>query len=358
LRARELFSKTAMIEVFQSILRVGVLYLLVSFQYDKLIVLSVLNFGVTLFYNGAFFALARKFSEAQVGFGWDVPLVKEMLAFISMLVLTVLAQLLKVQGLVFLINLFYGLAVNAAYAIAVQVSNVVNNFIASFKQSVVPQLMASYGAGDLKSMHRLISFGTKISFLLLMMVSVPVIFNADFLLKIWLKNPPEYSSELVALVLLYINIATFSYFLYQGVHATGKIVKQQIWMSSLYFFNVILIFIVFKLGASFYSALYINMIVSVIQVAVNLYYAHSQYQYSCKYFVFSLLLPCLVCFAIISFASYWVMLVNMAPLMRFIFNLFIDVLLSVLLGVLLVLDEDERKRFLSLLKKKIWKKNV
>lgn len=294
LRAREMFSKMALIEILQSVLRLGVLYLLVIADFDKLIVLAVLNLGVTIIYLGSLTALARKFKETHTFFAWDKELIKKMLNFISMLIITVLAQLAKTQGLVFLINLFFSLAINAAYAIAVQVSTIVNNFIASFKQSVVPQLMASYGSGDLKTMHKLINQGSKITFLLMLLISMPVIFESDFFLTLWLKTPPEHSANLVALVLIYINIQSFTYFHYQGVHATGNITKQQIYISSMYLLNIVLIWAVFEMGFSFEWALYVNMIISAIQCVVNLVFAKRTYDYSISAFCKSLLFPALL----------------------------------------------------------------
>ena len=171
LRAREMFSQTAIVEIIQSLLRLVVIFFLVHINYDKLITFSLLNFGITLFHLGAFTIMAYKFKETHTIPTRNKELIKKMVSFISMLVVTVLCQLTKTQGIIILINLFFNLAINAAYAVAVQVSNMVNTFVMNFKQSMVPQLMASYGAGDLKAMHKIINTGTKITFLLLLMIS-------------------------------------------------------------------------------------------------------------------------------------------------------------------------------------------
>lgn len=350
LRAREMFSQTAMIEIVQSFMRLGVLYLLVTIDYDKLIVLSFLNLGVTIYFISSLTWLALKFRESHVLPSWDSGLVRQMLSFISMLVITVLAQLLKVQGLVFLINLFFGLAINAAYAVAVNVSNMVNNFITSFKQSVVPQMMASYGAGDLKTMHSLIDSGTKITFLLLMLMSVPVIYEANFILTLWLKTPPEHSAELVRLVLIYINIASFSYFHYQGVHATGKIVNQQLWMSLTYVINVALIYIAFKIGMSYEFAIYINMLISIIQVVVNLLFAHRCFEYNVSTFLKNLMIPCSIVIMIVCIIEQIIVSTLDDSVLRFFLVLFSSALLLFILGYYYVLSESERQKVLMLIK--------
>ena len=344
LRAREMFSKTAIVEIVQAFLRLGVLYLLVHINYDKLITLSILNLGITLYFVGTLTMMARKFEESHSWPTYDKELIKQMLTFVSMLIITVFAQLLKTQGLIILVNLFFGLVVNAAYAVAVQVSNMVNSFVMNFKQSVVPQMTAAYGNGDKVAMHQIINSGTKIGFLLLLMFSIPVIFEGQFILNIWLENPPDYSVNLVVLVLIAINISSFTYFLYQGVHATGRIIGQQIWISSTYVANIVIIFIVFKLGASFESALYVNMLIGVLQCGVNLHYAHKCYEYDIKEFLKSILLPC-VLVVIMVVAVLFVITVNFKPSAgRFFAVLCLAELLICILGYFLLLNKREKKQ--------------
>lgn len=344
LRAREMFTKMASIEIAIAILRLLVLYLLVTISYDKLITLSFLNLGVTVAYIGSLTWLAYKFDESRTKPLWDSILVKKMLDFISMLVITVLAQLAKVQGLIFLINLFFGLTINAAYAIAVQVSNIVNGFITNFKLAVVPQMMSSYGAGDLKTMHRIINTGTKMTFLLLITLSLPVIFESNFLLILWLKTPPQYSPELVSLVLIYINVQSFTYFHYQGVHATGHIRKQQIFVSILYMVNIVLVWASFKIGFSFYSALYINMIISMGQCIVNIVYAHKLYNYDLNNFLRTLLFPSILLICITS--CILLVITNMLQYgyLRFFVVGIVSTLLSLGGGYFLLLDSLERQK--------------
>lgn len=349
LRAHEIFDKTAMVEIVQAFLRLGILYLLVIIKFDKLIVLSVLGFGVTLYYVGSLTFLARRFDEAHGVPVKDKELIKKMLSFISMLLLTVLCQLAKTQGLVMLINVFFGLVINAAYAVAVQVSNMVSTFAQSFKQSMIPQMMAACGAKDYSSMHKIINMGTKTTFLLLMMISIPIIFEADFILYIWLKRPPEYAAKLVRLVLIYINISSFTYFQYQGVHAIGNIKSQQIWMSSMYLFNIVLIFIVFKLGANFEAALYVNIFISFIQCFVNLWFSHKQYAYNLRLFSVGILIPCLLVVAIVVGVCYVLIGIMQPTLCRFIALFIISEMLLLLVGYFLLLDKYEKNKICTVI---------
>lgn len=356
LRARECFSKIAMIEIIQAFLRLGVLFLLVYFGKDKLITLSVLNLFVTLYYVSSILFLTRKFPESYTRPIIDKALIREMLTFISLLIFTVLAQLLKTQGLIVLINLFFGLAINAAYAVAVQVSNLLNTFVQNFKSAMVPQMMAAYGADDKKSMYSLITAGTKIAFLMMLVLSMPLLIDGEWLLSIWLKEVPQYSAELVALTVVFINVSSFTYFLYQGVHATGKIKGQQICMSGLYFANIGVIYVVLKLGGSFYSALYANILISFIQCMVNIYYAKKTFGFESLKFVFKTCLPCLLVFGIIFGSLYGISSMLESSIKRVAIDVCVEFALTGLLGYFVILNKDERRMAKGVVAKKFGKK--
>lgn len=360
LRAREMFSEMAKIEIIQSLLRLGVLFLLVYIGYDKLITLSCLNLFVTLFYITSIIRVSRSFQESNTPPFFDKQIAKQMVIFVSALILTVLAQLMKTQGIVMLINLFFGLAVNAAYAVAVQISNLLNTFVQNFKSALVPQMMAAYGADDKKSMYSLINIGTKISFLMMLVLSMPLLIDGRWLLSIWLKEVPLYTEKLVALTVVFINISSFTYFLYQGVHATGKIKGQQMWMSSLYFINIAIIYLVLKCGGDFYSALYVNMIISAFQCVVNIFYAKKTYEFDVVHFALKIILPCVFVFLVVYIFSKLFSSMMDESFFKVLLDVFFEFLLTAIFGFLLILNKTEKNNlriFLMEKKRKIgWKK--
>ncbi len=353
LKAREMFDKMAMVEIVQAVLRLVVLLFLYIISYDKLILFSTLNLGVTLYYVGSLFFMAKKFEESHHRPCRDRQLVSEMLKFISFLLLTVLAELGRKQGLVMLINLFFGLAINAAYAIAVQVSHVISTFVINIKQPMIPQMMAAYGAGDKKAMFNLINFGTKITAMMMMVMTLPVIFEIDCLLELWLKNPPQYTTSLVILVLINANIASFTYFLYQGVHATGNITRQQIWMSSLYVLNVILIYVVFKLGFDFYFALYVTIVISISQCVLNLVMAKFYFGYEIRHFVSDILIPFGIVVLITSSALFLIIEILPHSIWRLILVVLVGISLCLSSGYYIMFDKDERTKSMAFVKNMI-----
>ena len=347
LRAREMFSKTALLDVCQAVFRLLAVYLLTRINYDKLIALSFLFLVIKVLYVAAITLLALKFKESRQMPIWDKDLVKQMFTFISMLLLSILASLVKTQGIVALINVFFGLAINAAYAIAMQVSSIVSTFAMNFKTPMVPQMMSSYGSGDMSAMFRIINIGTKIAFVLVMMISIPIMFEAGYILRLWLGEPPEYSTILVILVLVAININSFTYLIYQGVHATGNITKQQLFVSLTYILNILAVYLVFKLGADFASALIVNIVIEVLLVIQSVYFAHKTYGYDVMRFLRGIFLPCLSVAAII--VCVLLVMINVFPssFVRFISVFCAAEILICSLAFYVIFRKEERKLIVS-----------
>lgn len=351
LRAREEFSKIAIADVVQSIGRLVVVYLLLNIDYDHLIALGALNFLITILYVSCIIYIARYYKECRHSICWDIDVIKKIGKFISMLIITVLASLFRDKGIIILVNMFFGLAVNAAYAIAMQVMHIVGTFVMNFKQSVVPQIMISYGKNDLNRMHGLINVGTKITFILMLIITLPIIFEGNYILTLWLKEPPQYSYELVCLALININISSFTYFLYQGVHATGNITKQQTYTSISYLFNIIGIYIAFKLGLNFYSALIVSIVFSIIQCIFNINFAHVYFNYNIKNFM-KITLKCIICFILITFILYQINNNIQESFYRIIITTLTTIFSSALIGYFIILDKKEKEYCKSMICKR------
>lgn len=354
LRAREEFSKTAVVDIIQAILRLSILYLLYHINYDKLITYALLNFAISLYYIGTITRLARKYRECRSAICKDKLLIKEMIKFVSLLLVTVLTSLFRDNGLVIFINLFFGLAINAAYAVAIQVMHLVNTFVANFKQSVVPQLMAAYGANDLEKMNKMVNIGTKATFILMLIISLPLMFESQSILELWLKTPPQHASDLVILALININISSFTYFMYQGVHATGQITKQQVYMSSLYVLNILFTYILFELGFNFYYAFYVTILISLTQCFVNIYFANKYIDYNIRMFI-DILIRCIICCCIIFSILFILHFYLSSSITRMIITLILSTISSIIVGYCIILNSREQSLCLTYAKKIIHK---
>lgn len=343
LRAREDFSIVAFADIITAILRLLALYILTIIDYDKLILFAILNFFISVWNVGFLLIKARKYEEAKSSLCKDRTLMKEMISFVSLLLFTVLSQVLRDHGLTILVNVYFGLALNAAFAIAVQVSHVITTFVLNFKQAIVPQLMTAWGANNKSAVISLITLGTKITFLLMLILSMPIIFESHFILQIWLKEPPIHSDILVSLAVISINISSYTYFLYQAVQATGHIKKLQLWTTMLYFLNIVLIFVAFELGATYSYAYIITILIAFAQCIVNIYNAKKYIQLSIYDFCINITLRCIIAGIIIAILYYTLTITIDASWYRLFLGTLGNIAICLFLGYTIILNKIEQK---------------
>ena len=129
-----------------------------------------------------------------------------------------------------MINLFFSTIVNAARGIAYQIDGIIRNFVANFQTAMNPQIVKSFSVGDFSKMHSFIYLGSKISFFILYVLSIPIIFNLPFLLQLWLGEYPQETVVFTRLVLANSLIVSLSGVLSISVQATGKIRNYQLTM--------------------------------------------------------------------------------------------------------------------------------
>ena len=191
----------------------------------------------------------KKFSqEIRIGKVSDKALFKELLSFSGWGIFGSVAVIGFQQGINILLNLFFGVTVNAAFGIANRVNSLVNQFFTGFQTAANPQITKAHASGDVPTQVILINRTTKISFFLLLLVGTVVIYNLDFLLNVWLKDVPDYTISLSRLMIIGAMIDALSSPLYVSIYATGRIKYYQITISIVLLLNILLSYVLFKMG--------------------------------------------------------------------------------------------------------------
>ena len=102
--------------------------------------------------------------------------------------------------------------------------------------------------------YKLIFAASKISFIMMFFIAVPVVVNIDYILTIWLGEYPPIASSFVKIIMIYYLFDTFQTPLIQALYATGKIRTHQIMISCIKFMVIPLMFIELKyLGSANYA---------------------------------------------------------------------------------------------------------
>lgn len=247
--AHEKMSAFAYISILEAVGKLTIAYLIAISPIDKLIFYAILMCVVALVVRLAYGNYCKRhFSECTYHFSWDKQLLKSMFSFAGWNFIGASSAVLRDQGGNVVINLFCGPAVNAARGIAFQVNNAVNQFVVNFMTALNPQITKSYAAGDKGYMMTLIFQGARLSFYMLLLLSLPILVNTHYILALWLKIVPEHAVLFVQLILIFALSESISQPLITAMLATGKIRNYQIIVGGLQMMNLPISYILLRLG--------------------------------------------------------------------------------------------------------------
>lgn len=219
--------------------------------------LSILNYIIELIY------VYKKYQDIRASGSWieTKKELKSMASFSSIYVIGSFSTIFRDQGLPMVLNSFYGVIINAATAVTLQVNGIVSQFSNTVGTAIRPQLIKSYGAADYNRMSSLIYASCKFPTIFVILISVPLIVAMPYVQKLWLVNIPDYAVIFSQIILVGAFIQQMSLGLTNGIDASGKI-------KSLYFGTAFckilvlpIVWIMLKLG---YNAIwsYILLVVS------------------------------------------------------------------------------------------------
>lgn len=260
--AHERMQAFAYISIFEALLKLGVVFLLSLSPFDHLVSYAILLAIASLIVRTIYATYCvRHFQESKYHFIYDKKISRELLGFSGWNFLTNGVMVFNTQGVSILVNLYFGVAMNAARGIATQVEGAVINFVSGFMTSINPQIIKSYAAGDKDRMFMLVCRGAKFMFFLLFILALPIIMEADVILILWLKTPPEYATLFVRLSLIALMANVIGNTAYTACQATGNIKWYSIWVTSVGSLSFLITWLVYWLGAPVESTYIVFLVI-------------------------------------------------------------------------------------------------
>lgn len=190
----------------------------------------------------------RHFCECRFRPHYDGALLRRMASFAGWNFIGSSSAVLRDYGGTLLINFFHGPAVNAARAQAQQLCGAVQGFVSNFMTALNPQIIKSYASDDKAYMMMLVSRGARLSFLLMLLLGLPVIFNIDFLLAFWLKDVPPHTALFSQLVIVFAAMESLSHPLVTAALAGGRIRNYQLIVGGIQLLNLPLSYLLLVRG--------------------------------------------------------------------------------------------------------------
>lgn len=247
--AHEKMSAFAYVSILEAALKLLIVYLLVVSPWDKLITYSLLLASVDLLIRIVYGTYCKlHFEECRYHFAWHKELIKQMGGFSGWQFLTNAAWMINTEGINILMNLFFGVAINAARGVANQVDGAIMRFVTSFTTALNPQITKDYAKGNTSALYKLVCNGAKYTFFLMLFFQLPAILEADTLLHIWLKNVPNHAVQFLQLTMVGTMLNMLGNTQLTACMATGNIKKYTIVITLVGLLVFPLSWIAFKIG--------------------------------------------------------------------------------------------------------------
>jgi len=247
--AHERMSAFAYMSILEAMGKLTIAWCISINPIDRLVfyglMLAILSCVIRLIYA---WYCKKNFEECTYHFIYDPSLLKRMFAFAGWNFLGSGSAHLMNQGVNLLSNVYFGVTVNAARGIAVQVDHAVMQFVTNFTTAINPQITKSYAAGQKEYMFSLIFRGAKFSYFLLLIFAIPIICETPAILRLWLKIVPDHAVNFVRLAVFISMIMVLSRTMVTAMLATGDIKKYQIIVGGLGMLVFPMAWIFFALG--------------------------------------------------------------------------------------------------------------
>lgn len=264
--ARERFFVYCTTDVGAALLKLVVTWLLIDHFEHKLLIYALTMAFMTAYSTFIFILYCRHYFPEIVRFGivrdlnayWDV------LKFSFGVGIGTLMGMVKLQGTQLIINVFFTTTVNSAIAVA----NVVNQFIQMFanniSKSIAPQIYKSYAADNEDRYTYLVCLASRLTYLVMLMISLPFLLIPETLFDLWLDEIPDGTLTFSRLMIIDILIISLNSGIVDLILASGKIYLYQITVNILIGISVIAGFIAVKSGYGGESLFYCYMVFSAI----------------------------------------------------------------------------------------------
>ena len=208
----------------------------------------------------------------------------------------------KNSGIAVVLGMFFPTVVNAAYGIANQVNGQVMNFSHMLLKAVTPQIVKSESSNNHQRSLKLSTSSCKFSFYLISFFAFTLILNMSFVLKVWLKQVPDWTVLFCQLVLVLSMVGQMTLPLFYFVQAIGNIKLYQLSLGFLQIGNIPAIYVLCYLGYSPTAAIVSTIVVESIAGILRIFYAKKYGDMNVLQFLLRNILPSffIVMFAIFS----------------------------------------------------------
>ncbi|MGN0201735.1 MAG: lipopolysaccharide biosynthesis protein [Candidatus Cryptobacteroides sp.] len=354
--AKEHLDYYAFVSVANSLFNLLNVFILKRLSCDKLFLYGLLCFAVSVLVFLLYFLFCRiRFKELKLFRSPDKALFGRMLSFSGWSLLDPVAYTMRGQGCNMVLNAFFGPVANAAYSLSIQISNALDQFTGNISTAFTPQLQQSYASGDEQRALGLTFSLSKITFVLLTMLAIPLAVEMDYVLNLWLKGSvPDHTIRFATLIIVVKMMDCLQNPLTRLTQATGRIRSYMLWASLLVSLTLPLGYFLLKAGLEAES-LFVGMVVITFLNLLLCLYITSRNVGSLSFgaYLGRVIIPCFLHAALLLGISAVPSRLMEPSFLRLVLTCLLSVAATLLMAPYLLLGREERARVFAFVKQKI-----
>lgn len=294
-----------------------------------------------------------KYKECKYKFCWDKAYVKELFSFTGWNLFGAASGVLKNQMINVLLNQYFNPIVITAKSVSMQVRNAVSSFSLNFSLALHPQIIKTYSAGEYEDSLKHTFSGSKFTYYLMWIFTLPLVLEMKGVLTLWLKEPPAYAVIFTQLALIDVLVESLGFPLMTLAQATGKIKLYQSVVGGIQLLNFPFCWIILYLKFPVWSVQLIGILVTFIAMIARLLILRKITKFSIVYFLKTVIVPC-IC---VTFVTFFIGIV-ISKFSHFnvyfvLINIIVEFFLVIVAIYFLGLNKNEKIYIIMFLKKKL-----
>ncbi|MEO5991268.1 MAG: oligosaccharide flippase family protein [Ferruginibacter sp.] len=254
----------AVISTVESVLKLIGILLIFVIPYDRLIIYGASLLLISLMVLISYILVGyRKYAECRYQKPTEKSLFKDLLSFSGWSLFGSIAGVGMAQVNTILVNIFFGPLVNAARAISFQLDLAMSSFVGSFIMAIRAPMIKSYAEESYLYLNKIFNLSNKFIYYCLLMICLPLLFEMDTVLFLWLRVTDPQTVLFSRLMVVYTLIMSLNNPIAIIIQATGRIREYNVPVETITLLCVPATYILFKSGYPAYTT-YIVMIIAAV----------------------------------------------------------------------------------------------
>lgn len=350
----EKMSFYAYVSIAEALLKLLVVFLLDIIGEDKLIMYGAFLMFITIIINIFYIVYPlKRLIGCEISLKGKMIKTKSILSFSAWSLFEGLANILKTEGIGFILNIMFGVTINAAVGVAKQINSAVGNFVSNFQTAFRPQITKSFASGENDRLVALVFNTSKLSYLIFAIIAVPICVNIEYILSIWLVEVPKFSGPFAICLVASLFFETCGGPLWMTSHAIGNIRNYQLFTSIIRSLNIPTAFFLLKFGMQPAYVFVFQVLLDFLILLYRIFYLKRKISFPAMKYMKEVLLRVLISIMLVLSLCWIICIFSNSRIIELFSTTFISFILFIFLGFYYIFSKEQRQAIFLFAKNKL-----